>query len=148
MRICNLLPMCVAMIPACVAAAVAPGDTLRDEREVHLRNVRQLTFGGENAEAYWSADGKQLILQSKRGELQCDQIFVLEVGPERAHMVSTGKGRTTCSYFFPDGRRILYASTHAAAPECPRRCRTTPRATCGSCTRAMKSTPHVPTAPT
>jgi len=101
------------------AAGGVPGDSLRDPREVHLRNVRQLTFGGENAEAYWSADGKQLVLQSKRGELQCDQIFVLEIATGTMRMVSTGKGRTTCSYFFPDGKRILYASTHASAAECP-----------------------------
>jgi len=119
MRLRKLLATCVWMISASVAAAPAPGDSLRDAREVHLRNVQQLTFGGENAEAYWSADGRQLILQSKRGELACDQIFVLEVATGATRMVSTGKGRTTCSYFFPDGKRILYASTHAAASECP-----------------------------
>jgi Tol biopolymer transport system component len=106
-------------LPACGLAAGVAGDTLRDPREVHLRNIRQLTFGGENAEAYWSADGKHLILQSKRDSLQCDQIFVLDIATGATRMVSTGKGRTTCSYFFPDGERILYASTHAAAAECP-----------------------------
>ena len=94
-------------------------DSLRDPREVHLRNVRPLTFGGENAEAYWSADGKQISFQSTRDDLQCDQIFIMDADGGRPHLVSTGKGRTTCAYFFPDGKKILYASTHLTSPDCP-----------------------------
>ena len=94
-------------------------DTLRHEEEVHLRNIRQLTFGGENAEAYWSSDGKQLILQSTRDGLGCDQIFTMQADGSNLTMVSSGKGRTTCAYFFPDGQRILYASTHLAGDACP-----------------------------
>jgi len=119
MRTFGLALALVAIAVQTTHAEWVPGDSLRDRREVHLRNVRQLTFGGENAEAYWSADGKQLILQSKRGELLCDQIFVLEVATGATRMVSTGNGRTTCSYFFPDGKRILYASTHESGAECP-----------------------------
>ncbi|HEU4594895.1 MAG TPA: hypothetical protein VFS10_06975 [Pyrinomonadaceae bacterium] len=90
--------------------------------ERHLRNVRQLTFGGENAEAYWSGDGRSLIFQSKRDGRACDQIYTMRVDAGAApRMVSTGGGATTCSYFFPDGKRILYASTHEAAKECPPR---------------------------
>ncbi|HEV8266678.1 MAG TPA: hypothetical protein VGR00_00535 [Thermoanaerobaculia bacterium] len=90
--------------------------------ERHLSNLRQLTFGGENAEAYWSADGKKLIFQSTRPPYECDQIFVLDVGQESSEprLVSTGKGRTTCAYFFPDGKKILYASTHFASDRCPK----------------------------
>lgn len=91
--------------------------------ERHLANVRQLTFGGENAEAYWSADGTKLIYQSTRpGEGTCDQIHVLDLARPDAppRLVSTGKGRTTCAYFFPDGKRILYASTHHVASGCPK----------------------------
>ncbi len=109
-------------VPATVtsAAAAATGaDSLRDAREVHLRNVRQLTFGGENAEGYWSPDGTRLILQSKRGDFQCDQIFILDVATGETKLVSTGKGRTTCSYFIPNTDRILYASTHWADAACP-----------------------------
>ncbi len=80
--------------------------------EPHLRNIRQLTFGGENAEAYWSFDGKQLCLQSTRGDLKADQIFVMDADGMNTRMVSSGKGRTTCAYFFKDGKRMLYASTH------------------------------------
>jgi len=89
------------------------------EGEHHLRNIRQLTFGGENAEAYFSADGGQLIFQSTRDELECDQIFVIDVDGSNVRRVSTGKGRTTCAYFFPDASRILYASTHLGDASCP-----------------------------
>ncbi|MXW63901.1 MAG: hypothetical protein F4Y00_01665 [Bacteroidetes bacterium SB0662_bin_6] len=88
--------------------------------ETHLRNVRQLTFGGENAEAYWAFDGSVLIYQARKPGAGCDQIYImddLETGESR--MVSTGEGRTTCSYFYPSGDQILYSSTHLADPACP-----------------------------
>src|SRR5687768_2522936 len=88
-------------------------------KETTLRNIRQLTSGGENAEAYFSADGKQLIFQSTRAPYQCDQIFTMNVDGSSVRMVSTGTGRTTCGYFTPDGSRIIYASTHLGGPECP-----------------------------
>ncbi|HEY0376230.1 MAG TPA: hypothetical protein VGC87_04665 [Pyrinomonadaceae bacterium] len=83
--------------------------------------MRQLTFGGENAEAYFSADGRELIFQSKRDAMECDQIFTMGADGSNVRMVSTGSGRTTCSYFLPREHRILYASTHLAAKECPPR---------------------------
>ena len=100
-------------------AAPAGADPLRDPREIHLRNIRQLTSGGENAEGYWSADGRHIIFQSTSGGLPCDQIFVMDPDGGNKHRVSNGKGKCTCSYFFPDGKRILYASTFAASAECP-----------------------------
>ena len=102
-----------------VAPALAQGDALRDPREVHLANIRQLTFSGENAEAYWSADGKQLIFQSKRDGAECDQIFVMDKDGGNVHRLSNGKGRTTCSYIFPGGQKILYASTFLSGDACP-----------------------------
>jgi Tol biopolymer transport system component len=87
----------------------------------HLTNIRQLTHGGQNAEAYWSPDGKRLIFQSTRDGLQCDQIFIMNADGSDAKMVSTGKGVTTCGYFLPDGKRILYASTHESGVACPKR---------------------------
>ena len=103
--------------------APPPAAGPRDPREVHLGDLRQLTFEGENAEAYWSHDGKQIIFQSTRPPYACDQIFRMPVdagGPEM-ELVSTGAGRTTCSYFFPGDRHVLFSSTHAASPECPPR---------------------------
>jgi TolB protein len=85
----------------------------------HLDNIKQLTFGGQNAEAYWSPDGKRLIFQSTRDKLECDQIFIMNADGSDQHMVSTGKGRTTCGYFLADNRHILYASTHEAGEACP-----------------------------
>lgn len=93
-------------------------DGLWYEGEKHLANIKQLTAGGENAEAYFSADDKQLIFQSTQGQ-QCDQIFLMNSDGSGRHLVSTGLGRTTCSYIFPDGKHILYSSTHGTAPECP-----------------------------
>jgi len=98
-----------------------PGDPLRDPREVHLRHVRQLTFGGQNAEAYFSYDNRRLIFQSTRPPYECDQMFVMNTSGSDVHLVSTGKGRTTCGFFYPGGQHILYASTHAADPACPPR---------------------------
>ncbi len=103
-------------------------DSLRFTGEVHLRNIRQLTFGGNNAEAYWRQDDQLLVFQSDWLAINpqgCDQIFVMRPDgglledSSRYRMVSTGKGRTTCAFFLPDNRRIIYASTHAAGPECP-----------------------------
>lgn len=100
-----------------------PGtDSLRYTGEVHLRNVRQRTFGGNNAEAYWAFDSDALIFQSDWDAINpqgCDQQFVMDAEPGGDYaLVSTGRGRTTCGYFLPDGR-LLYASTHAAGPACP-----------------------------
>src|SRR5437867_7971577 len=81
-------------------------------KETHLRNIRQLTFGGENAEAYFSLDGKQIIFQSTREPYKCDQIFTMNQNGSNVRLVSTGKGRTSCGYFSPDGKRVIYASTH------------------------------------
>ena len=96
-------------------------DQLAVAGEKHLRNIRQLTFGGENAEAYFSANDKQLIFQSTRDGRQCDQIYTMNVDGSNVKLISTGQGRTTCSYFFPNGKRILYSSTHLGATECPPR---------------------------
>ncbi len=87
----------------------------------HLDNIRQITSGGQNAEAYWSPDGKRLVFQSSRGDLKCDQQFIMNADGSDQHMVSTGKGVTTCGYFLPDGKRIVYASTHEAGEACPKR---------------------------
>ena len=90
-----------------------------DSRERHLTNIRQLTFSGENAEAYFSADGTRLIFQSRAQGEGCDQIYTFELASGETQLVSTGEGRTTCSYYYPKGDRILYASTHHWDPTCP-----------------------------
>ncbi len=84
-----------------------------------LSDVRQLTFGGVNAEAYWSPDGRSLIFQSTRPPFFADQIFVMSADGRRLRLVSTGKGRTTCGYFLSDGEWVLFSSTHLAGPQPP-----------------------------
>ncbi|MBT8068433.1 MAG: PD40 domain-containing protein, partial [Gammaproteobacteria bacterium] len=79
-----------------------------------------MTFGGENAEAYWAPDGAELIFQSTHGEYACDQIFRMPISdPASLTLVSTGTGRTTCGYFTADGERVIYSSTHVADEACP-----------------------------
>jgi len=96
-------------------------DSLGSSKEKHLRNMRQLTFGGTNAEAYFSYDGQHLIFQSTRSPYNCDQIFTMKIDGSKQKLVSTGEGRTTCGYFFPGDQSILYASTHGHAAACPPR---------------------------
>ena len=100
-------------------------DSLIYPEESHFKSIRQVTFGGDNAEAYWSFDDKQLIFQSnnKAWNVNCDQMFLMNATDTFDSiippMISTGKGRTTCAYFLPDNEHIIYASTHLGAEECP-----------------------------
>ncbi len=102
-----------------VSIGFAQGGTLAVSGETRLKNIKQLSFGGENAEAYFSSDSKQLIFQSKRGDLACDQIFTMGVDGSNVRMISNGEGRTTCSYFLKGGKKVIYASTHGGKKECP-----------------------------
>ena len=93
-------------------------------QEKHLSNIRQLTFGGDNAEAYFSFDNSMLSMQitNPKAGIACDQIYMIrpnESGTPIQNLISTGKGRTTCSYFMPDNKHILYASTHLESEACP-----------------------------
>lgn len=88
--------------------------------EPHLAELRRLTFGGDNAEAYWSPDGRKLSFQRTPPGGDCDAQYVLDLDNGKAELVSSGKGRTTCGYFdFPEGDSLIYATTEAAAPTCP-----------------------------
>lgn len=89
-----------------------------DEPERHLRNIRQLTRVGSNAEAYWNPDGKRIVFQSTREGHPCDQLYTMKPDGSAQKRVSNGKGRVTCGWFLPGGR-LVYASTHGAAPDCP-----------------------------
>jgi len=109
----------LAFVLFCCASvnAQATGASVAGER--HLKNVKQLTFGGENAEAYFSSNGKQLIFQSKRDGRACDQIYKMNLDGSGLAMVSNGEGRTTCSYFLKGAKRVIYASTHGSGKDCP-----------------------------
>lgn len=105
---------------------VKTNDSLIYPEETHFKSIRQITFGGDNAEAYWSFDDKQLIFQSNNKEwgVNCDQMFLMDADETFTDsiappMISTGLGRTTCAYFMPDNEHILYASTHLGDEKCP-----------------------------
>ncbi len=105
---------------------VTGNDTLLYAEEVHFKNIQQLTFGGDNAEAYWSYDSKYLVFQrtSPKDGIECDQIFIGKVPQKKGEkfeykMVSPGKGRTTCAFFTKDNKHIIYASTHLGDTVCP-----------------------------
>jgi Tol biopolymer transport system component len=111
----------VVWVAACskpAPAAEPAGDALTLPQERHLSHMRQLTFEGENAEAYFSFDGRRLTFMSTAGH-GCDRIFTMNIDGTDRRLVSTGKGRTTCSFYTPDGQSILYASTHLGGDECP-----------------------------
>ncbi|HXY19556.1 MAG TPA: hypothetical protein VEH83_06125 [Gemmatimonadales bacterium] len=114
-----------------MAAALSPSLSAQEQRpaarsiqpdsgEVHLANIRQLTFGGQNAEAYFSSDGTKIVFQSTRGDHPCDQEYVMNVDGSDVHRVSDGRGRTTCGYFFDHDRKVLFSSTTAVSADCPK----------------------------
>lgn len=103
-----------------------PGDTILYPEEKHFKNIQQLTFGGDNAEAYWSFDGKYIVFQHKNPKegVNCDQIYYAKVPVKPGEklepkLISGNKGRTTCAFFTKDGKHIIYASTFLASDTCP-----------------------------
>ena len=115
------------MLLVVLLCILSPVTTFAQNGEKYIKNLRQITFGGDNAEAYWSFDNKKLCFQSNYTAwgLQCDQIFYLDTEKyntekrEKPQLISTGMGRTTCAYFMPGDKTILYASTHLAGKNCP-----------------------------
>ncbi|MCM2302217.1 MAG: hypothetical protein NDI80_06310, partial [Flavobacteriaceae bacterium] len=101
-------------------------NTLHYPQEKHLKNIKQLTFGGDNAEAYWSFDNQSIVFQAtnKAWGDQCDQIYTMPISQDlskggKPQLISTGLGRTTCSYFLPGNKTIVYSSTHLGGNQCP-----------------------------
>jgi len=121
-----LLSACNSGAKVAAQTSIAATDTMHYPEETHFKNIQQLTFGGDNAEAYWSYDSKYLVFQrtnAKEG-IACDQIFMGKVPTKQGEkftykLISTGKGRTTCPFFTKDGKHIIYASTHLGSNDCP-----------------------------
>ena len=117
-RVCGGTLLLVALAAAAAQSQDAAKALLLPE-EKRLRNVRQLTFKGENAEAYFSADDKLITFQAHEKDGECDQIYTMDLEGKNRRLISTGKGKTTCAFAFPGNKKIIFASTHAAGPECP-----------------------------
>ncbi|MDB5196606.1 MAG: hypothetical protein JWP88_977 [Flaviaesturariibacter sp.] len=121
-----VLLVCTVFIQSFSASGQqTPADTLHYPEETHFKNIRQLTFGGDNAEAYWSFDGKDIIFQrtSAKEGIACDQMFIGTLPNNenvfQYRLASSGKGRTTCGFFTKDSTHFLYASTHGGGDTCP-----------------------------
>lgn len=127
-----IVPAIAVIVTGCSHATTSSGSRVTsgpsdvfvepDSGERHLRHLRQLTFGGNNAEAYFSPDGRRLIFQHQDSvSAGCDQEYVMNADGSGRRRISNGLGRTTCGYFYDSGRRVLYSSTFAASPACPPR---------------------------
>ncbi len=122
---CKSEPKKTAEPAAETTSLMAGSDTLIYPEEKYFKSIRQITFGGNNAEAYWSFDDSMMIFQSDNKEwgMECDQIFLMNIDENFKDtippMISTGMGRTTCSYFLPDNKHFVYGSTHLSDKECP-----------------------------
>ncbi len=99
----------LCLLPAALSAQTSP----------RFANPTQVTHGGSNGESYWAPDSKRVIFQSTRGDAKCDQEYIMNADGSDQHLVSTGKGATTCGYFLSDNKHFLYASTHEGNPSCP-----------------------------
>ena len=129
-RVAFLLPMLSFVVVACAGSATPPAvavavpsparavSVLPTER--HLANLRQITFEGNNAEAYWARSGTKLIFQrQEKNDEGCDQQYVINADGSGMRRVSSGEGRTTCGYFWDGDRKIIYASSQAFEKGCP-----------------------------
>jgi Tol biopolymer transport system component len=118
MRLPLLAAVAIAAVVVACARSENAGTLAPAPGEKHLANIRQLTFGGQNAEAYFSSDGAHLIFQSTRDGRTCDQQFTMNVDGSNVRRVSTGAGKTTCGYYFGGDKQIFFASTHAVDTAC------------------------------
>jgi Tol biopolymer transport system component len=125
------VPTLALAVPALAQTEAAPASPERTgggavalaalPSERHLQNVRQLTFEGNNAEAYWARSGTSLIFQRQPDASSgCDQQYTIDADGTHLRKVSNGKGRTTCGYYYDSDRRILFSSTFAHDSACPR----------------------------
>ena len=115
----KLLAVILAAGPLTAAVGEAAEGTLPHPQETRFAGIRQLTSGGQNAEAYFSFDGEMIVFQATRPPYDCDQIFTMKTDGSDIRLVSTGKGRTTCAFFLPGRERFLYSSTHLGDEACP-----------------------------
>jgi len=113
--------MMILLLPGCINKNTSKKSGKQTFMDRHMKNVAQLTFDGDNGEAYFSRDDLRLIYQSNRGGQACDKIWVMNVDGSDKHRVSPGHGAHTCSFFFPDNKKIVFASTSHLPGDCPPR---------------------------
>ncbi len=113
-----LIIISIILTAGCIKDKTLKSDT-GSFKDLYLKNITQLTFDGDNAEAYFSYDGKRLIYQSNRGGYNCDKIWIMNIDGSDKKMVSPDHGAHTCSFFFPDGEKIVFASTSHINGDCP-----------------------------
>jgi TolB protein len=116
-----LILLTILLLSLTVVPKTVMGSDLSPSVDRHMQNVTQITFDGDNGEAYFSPDGRRLIYQSNRGGEACDKIWVMNIDGSNKHRVSPAYGAHTCSFFFPDGRKILFSSTSHLSEACPPR---------------------------
>ncbi len=134
------IPIVFACIMGTAFLGISPGVSAKPlqkpkespQPEPHLANIRQLTFSGKNAEAYFSPDGYSLVYQSTlepdgKTLRSCYQIYTMDLDGTNVRRVSTGTGGTTCGFYFPGSRRVLFSSTHVQSPHCPPKLQKTER---------------------
>jgi Tol biopolymer transport system component len=123
-RVSGLTPLIVLAVLAVSGAgfAVPPKEVphlILPGEEEHITNLHQLTFGGQNAEGYFSRDGESLLFQAHEKEGECDQIYIMDLATGDVRLVSSGGGVTTCSFFVPNSDEVIYATTDLVEPACP-----------------------------
>jgi len=121
MRKTAVIVFTILLLSGCVhkKAAMKNGEGPFVDR--YMKNVTQLTFDGDNGEAYFSRDDSKLIYQSNRSGYACDKIWVMNTDGSDKRRVSPDHGANTCSFFFPDIQKIVFASTSHLPGDCPLR---------------------------
>ncbi len=113
------ITLACALLFSLTAVADQAAVTLQPSDDRHMSNLTQLTFEGDNGEAYFSFDSQQLIYQSSRGGYSCDKIWIMNIDGSGKKMVSPDHGAHTCSFFYPGAQQILFASTSHLEGGCP-----------------------------
>jgi TolB protein len=116
-----LIVTTILLLSAYIDISTVTGADLSPSVDRHMKNVTQITFEGDNGEAYFSPDGRRLIYQSNRGGKACDKIWIMNIDGTDKRRVSPAQGANTCSFFFPDDRKIIFSSTSHLAGDCPPR---------------------------
>ena len=119
LRIITFIMSTVFLLSGCAITKEVMKKGEHEFVEHHMKNVTQLTFDGDNGEAYFSRDGLKLIYQSNREGYACDKIWIMNIDSSDKYMVSPDHGAHTCSFFFPDSKKIVFASTGHIPKDCP-----------------------------